>query len=181
MRRVLPVFVLVLSVALMATGCDFFRVLAGRPTSKDIEAKREEILRSALQQTQGSAQDDKNVAQDDTVATSGQPAATEQTEAKETAAVSSRPTGNQVVAKPGEKKRFYVIMGAFSSRDNAERYAERIRGFGYEPEFFGFTEGRTAVGIGGTDDQEEAKAFMRELKGQDFCPEGVWILDRKKK
>ena len=55
------------------------------------------------------------------------------------------------------------------------------KSFGYEPEFFGFTEGRTAVGIGGTDDPEEAKAFMRELKGQDFCPEGVWILDRKKK
>ena len=86
-----------------------------------------------------------------------------------------------VPARPaGEKKRYYVIMGAFSSRENAEKYAERIKSFGYEPEFFGFTEGRTAVGVGGTDDPEEAKAFMKEIKGQDFCPEGVWILDRKK-
>ena len=106
-------------------------------------------------------------------------------------AVTYRPAGSPV--KPGmteeksgvtgkkvEKKRYYVIMGAFSSKDNAVKYAERIKAYGYEPEFFGFTEGRTAVGIGGTDDPEEVKAFMKELKGQDFCPEGVWILDRKK-
>ena len=164
MRRVLPVIVLVLSVALMATGCDFFRVLAGRPTSKDIESKRELILRS-----------------------SEQPVSTGQAEAKPDTVVAapSRPAGDKDPSTSSgagtEKKRFYVIMGAFSSRENAEKYAARIKGFGYEPEFFGFTEGRTAVGIGGTDDQEEAKAFMKELKGQDFCPEGVWILDRKKK
>lgn len=173
MRRVLPVIVLVLSVAFMATGCDFFRVLAGRPTSKDIEAKRELILRSA--------QDDKVTAPSDTVASTEQPVSTGQDEAKPDTVAPERPTSPQIVSKTGEKKRFYVIMGAFSSRENAEKYAARIKGFGYEPEFFGFTEGRTAVGIGGTDDQEEAKAFMKELKGQDFCPEGVWILDRKKK
>ena len=173
MRGVLPVIVLVLSVAFMATGCDFFRVLAGRPTSKDIEAKREQILRSA--------QDDKVTAPSDTVASTEQPVATGQDEAKPDTVAHERPTGPQTVPKTGEQKRFYVIMGAFSSRENAEKYAARIKGFGYEPEFFGFTEGRTAVGIGGTDDQEEAKAFMKELKGQDFCPEGVWILDRKKK
>ena len=164
MRRVLPVIVLVLSVAFMATGCDFFRVLAGRPTSKDIESKRELILRS-----------------------SEQPVSTGQAEAKPDTVVAApiRPAGDKdPLTSSGagtEKKRFYVIMGAFSSRENAEKYAARIKGFGYEPEFFGFTEGRTAVGIGGTDDQEEAKAFMKDLKGQDFCPEGVWILDRKKK
>ena len=179
MRRVLPVIVLVLSVAFMATGCDFFRVLAGRPTSKDIEAKREQILRSA--------QDDKVTASSDMVASTEQPVATGQDAAKPDTVVAApiRPAGDKDPSTSSgagtEKKRFYVIMGAFSSRDNAEKYAARIKGFGYEPEFFGFTEGRTAVGIGGTDDQEEAKAFMKDLKGQDFCPEGVWILDRKKK
>ena len=196
MTRRFLILVALLSVTMVVTGCDFFRVLAGRPTSKEIEAKRAEILRSA-QDDKVVAQDDKVVAQDDkgsvpqqnqdsvqvvkpeTAASERQDdgqrphsAAAEQSEARMDAAVPVRPAG--------EKKRFYVIMGAFSSRENAEKYAERIKSFGYEPEFFGFTEGRTAVGVGGTDDPEEAKAFMRELKGQDFCPEGVWILDRKK-
>ena len=196
MTRRFLILVALLSVTMVVTGCDFFRVLAGRPTSKEIEAKRAEILRSA-QDDKVVAQDDKVVAQDDkdsvpqqdqdsvqvvkpeTAASERQDdgqrphsAAAEQSEARMDAAVPVRPAG--------EKKRYYVIMGAFSSRENAEKYAERIKSFGYEPEFFGFTEGRTAVGVGGTDDPEEAKAFMRELKGQDFCPEGVWILDRKK-
>ena len=163
MTRRFLILVALLSVTIVVTGCDFFRVLAGRPTSKEIEAKRAEILRSA--------QDDKVVAQDDKDSVPQQDQDSVQV-AKPEMAVPARPAG--------EKKRYYVIMGAFSSRENAAKYAERIKSFGYEPEFFGFTEGRTAVGVGGTDDPEEAKAFMRELKGQDFCPEGVWILDRKK-
>lgn len=161
MKSLLRLSVILLSVTVMVTGCDFFRVLAGRPTSKEIEAKRVEILSSAVRQSQDSVRIDRSPVK---------PGVTEET-------ASVRPAGTT----SGEKKRFYVIMGAFSSRENAERYAERIKTFGYEPEFFGFTEGRTAVGIGGTDDAEQAKAFMRELKGQDFCPDGVWILDRKRK
>ena len=189
MTRRFLILVALLSVTMVVTGCDFFRVLAGRPTSKEIEAKRAEILRSA-QDDKVVAQDDKNsvpqqdqdsvqVVKPETAASErrddGQrphSAAAEQSEARMDAAVPARPAG--------EKKRYYVIMGAFSSKDNAVKYAERIKSFGYEPEFFGFTEGRTAVGVGGTDDPEEVKAFMKELKGQDFCPEGVWILDRKK-
>ena len=194
MTRRFLILVALLSVTIVVTGCDFFRVLAGRPTSKEIEAKRAEILRSAqddkvvAQYDEGSVpqqdQDSVQVVKPETAASEwrddGQrphSAAAEQSEARMDAAVPARPAGST----SGEKKRFYVIMGAFSSRENAEKYAERIKSFGYEPEFFGFTEGRTAVGVGGTDDPEEAKAFMKELKGQDFCPEGVWILDRKKK
>lgn len=162
MKSLLRLSVILLSVTVMVTGCDFFRVLAGRPTSKEIEAKRVEILRSAVRQSQDSVNVDRSPVN---------PGVTEE------AAEPVRPAG----ITSGEKKRFYVILGAFSSRGNAERYAERIKTFGYEPEFFGFTEGRTAVGIGGTDDAEQAKAFMKELKGQDFCPDGVWILDRKRK
>ena len=189
--------VILLSVTLLVTGCDFFRVLAGRPTSKDIEAKREAILRSAqddklgaqddmdsaLRQAPDSVRDDSSTVKPEMTEEAaperrddGQrpySAAAEQSEARMDAAVSARPAG--------EKKRFYVIMGAFSSKDNADKYADKIREYGYEPEFFGFTEGRTAVGIGGTDDPDEAQAFMMNLKRQDFCPAGVWILDRKRK
>ena len=171
MKSLLRLSVILLSVTVMVTGCDFFRVLAGRPTSKEIAAKREEILRSA----QGDRTPvEPGMADENHGMTDEKPGMTSD---------SALPadTSTSLATKTKEKKRFYVIMGAFSSRENAERYAERVRSFGYEPEFFGFTEGRTAVGIGGTDDAEQAKAFMKELKGQDFCPDGVWILDRKRK
>ena len=40
------VILLMLAVMTVVTGCDFFRVLAGRPTGKDIDARRVEIMKS---------------------------------------------------------------------------------------------------------------------------------------
>lgn len=160
MRKVLQIVVVSLSVALLVTGCDFFRSLAGRPTSKDIASMREDIRRHRAD----------SIAKADSIRLAAETVAAEESQEPEPAPA----------AKPG-KKRFYVIMGAFSNKENANKCAERLKGLGYEPEFFGFTEGRTAVGIGGTDDESEAKAFMAEVRRQDFCPDGVWILDRKSK
>ena len=39
-------FIILLAAMLSLTGCDFFRKLAGRPTSEDIEQKRIEIMRA---------------------------------------------------------------------------------------------------------------------------------------
>lgn len=191
MRKTLPIALVLLSVALLVTGCDFFRAVAGRPTSKDIEAKREVIRQAEDEARRGSPvepgmTETAKVEPGMTETAKVEPGMTETepTETKpgttevKTAVTETKPDVTE--KKPG-KKRFYVILGAFSSRDNAERYAGKLRGLGYEPEFFGFTEGRTAVGVGGTDDGQEAKDFMKELKRQDFCPEGVWILDRKRK
>ena len=49
MKTVLKTAVLAAAV-LLAGGCDFFRGLAGRPTSADIEAKREVIARAEAAQ-----------------------------------------------------------------------------------------------------------------------------------
>ena len=71
MTRRFLILVALLSVTMVVTGCDFFRVLAGRPTSKEIEAKRAEILRSA-QDDKGSVpqqdQDSVQVAKPETAA-----------------------------------------------------------------------------------------------------------------
>ena len=40
------VILLLIGALLTLTGCDFFRVLAGRPTSKDIDAKRVMIMKA---------------------------------------------------------------------------------------------------------------------------------------
>mgnify|MGYP002512948656 CR=1 FL=1 len=39
-------FLLLSGAMIMLTGCDFFRMLAGRPTSEDIENKRVEIIKA---------------------------------------------------------------------------------------------------------------------------------------
>ena len=160
MKKVFSAIQILLAVSVALTGCDFFRSLAGRPTSSEIEAKREVIrLKTAMEQAPEVR---------DTVPAEVQ--AKEETPAEPV----------QSVVKEG-KKRFYIVMASFSSVENASKYAERLSSKGYKTEFLGFKGGYTAVGICGTDDEEEAKVSLREVKRQDFCPEGVWIIDRNKR
>lgn len=142
-------------VAASVTGCDFFRRLAGRPDSEWIEAKaeairqEEEALRIRLDSLEKARK----------------------AEADSLAAADS-------VRLANHRYRFCVILGSFSSKENAERYVEEIAAKGYKCELLTFRNS-TAVGVCPTDDEAQAKKSLEELQRQDFCPNGAWILERK--
>lgn len=142
-------------VATAVTGCDFFRRLAGRPDSEWIEAKaeairqEEEALRIRLDSLEKARK----------------------AEADSLAAADS-------VRLANHRYRFCVILGSFSSKENAERYIEEIAEKGYKGELLTFRNS-TAVGVCPTDDEAQAKKSLDELQRQDFCPKGAWILERK--
>lgn len=142
-------------VATAVTGCDFFRRLAGRPDSEWIEAKAEAIRQEeeALRIRQDSLE------------------RTRKAEADSLAAADS-------VRLANHRYRFCVILGSFSSKENAERYVEEIAAKGYKCELLTFRNS-TAVGVCPTDDEAQAKKSLEELQRQDFCPNGAWILERK--
>ena len=167
MRNVLLNIVVLSSVALLASGCDFFRTLAGRPTSADIEAKRQAI-RIEEERKAALAAADTIAMQKDSVP---EAVAVTQEEVKEPSKAFSS----------GGKKRFYIVLATFSKEENARKFQSRIADKGYPGELMGFKGGYTAVGICGTDDESEIKESLKEIKRQDFCPEGVWIIDRNKR
>ena len=142
-------------VAIAVTGCDFFRRLAGRPDSEWIEAKAEAIRQDeeALRIRQDSLERARKA------------------EADSLAAADS-------VRLANHRYRFCVILGSFSSKENAERYVEEIAAKGYKCELLTFRNS-TAVGVCPTDDEAQAKKSLEELQRQDFCPNGAWILERK--
>lgn len=142
-------------VATAVTGCDFFRRLAGRPDSEWIEAKAEAIRQEeeALRIRQDSLE------------------RVRKAEADSLAAADS-------VRLANHRYRFCVILGSFSSKENAERYVEEIAAKGYKCELLTFRNS-TAVGVCPTDDEAQAKKSLEELQRQDFCPNGAWILERK--
>lgn len=142
-------------VATAVTGCDFFRRLAGRPDSEWIEAKAEAIRQEeeALRIRQDSLE------------------RVRKAEADSLAAADS-------VRLANHRYRFCVILGSFSSKENAERYVEEIAAKGYKGELLTF-KNSTAVGVCPTDDEAQAKKSLEELQRQDFCPKGAWILERK--
>ena len=142
-------------VATAVTGCDFFRRLAGRPDSEWIEAKAEAIRQEeeALRIRQDSLERARKA------------------EADSLAAADS-------VRLANHRYRFCVILGSFSSKENAERCVEEIAAKGYTCELLTFRNS-TAVGVCPTDDEAQAKKSLSELQRQDFCPNGAWILERK--
>lgn len=142
-------------VAASVTGCDFFRRLAGRPDSEWIEAKAEAIRQEeeALRIRQDSLERARKA------------------EADSLAAADS-------VRLANHRYRFCVILGSFSSKENAERYVEEIAAKGYKCELLTFRNS-TAVGVCPTDDEAQAKKSLEELQRQDFCPKGAWILERE--
>lgn len=142
-------------VATAVTGCDFFRRLAGRPDSEWIEAKAEAIRQEeeVLRIRQDSLERARKA------------------EADSLAAADS-------VRLANHRYRFCVILGSFSSKENAERYVEEIAAKGYKCELLTFRNS-TAVGVCPTDDEAQAKKSLEELQRQDFCPNGAWILERK--
>ena len=114
-------------VATAVTGCDFFRRLAGRPDSEWIEAKAEAIRQEeeALRIRQDSLE------------------RVRKAEADSLAAADS-------VRLANHRYRFCVILGSFSSKENAERYVEEIAAKGYKCELLTFRNS-TAVGVCPTD------------------------------
>ena len=155
MKKILPTLAFLSAAALSVSGCDFFRTLAGRPTSGEIEAKREVIRRQEAETK-----------------------APEATAVADTIQVAEAPVEE---IKQEVKKRYYVVVASFSNPDNARKSLARMTERGYPGELLGFKGGYTGVGICGTDSEEEAKASLKELKRQDFCPQGVWIIDRNKR
>lgn len=142
-------------VATAVTGCDFFRRLAGRPDSEWIEAKAEAIRQEeeALRIRQDSLERARKAKADSLAAADS-------------------------VRLANHRYRFCVILGSFSSKENAERYVEEIAAKGYKCELLTFRNS-TAVGVCPTDDEAQAKKSLSELQRQDFCPNGAWILERK--
>lgn len=155
MKNAFLTIVVMTLVATAVTGCDFFRRLAGRPDSEWIEAKAEAIRQEeeALRIRQDSLERARKA------------------EADSLAAADS-------VRLANHRYRFCVILGSFSSKENAERYVEEIAAKGYKCELLTFRNS-TAVGVCPTDDEAQAKKSLSELQRQDFCPNGAWILERK--
>ena len=168
MRTVINLVAVLASVAVLVTGCDFFRRLAGRPTSDIIEALRE----ASLAKDAAPAQD--TVAME--TATDTLVAAEPQVETE-----SPVKTDPKTEPKVDSKKRFYVVVASFSNPDNARKSLERMKERGYPGDLISAKGGYTVVGICGTDDEQEAKESLKQLQRQDFCPKGVWIIDRNKR
>lgn len=159
-------------VMMSLTGCDFMRRLAGRPTSEDVEVKRLELLRAeefALQARLDSLRHIEQMMVRDSL----------------NALDSIRQLGGSILnpASLGGlfatklEARYYIILGSFRSRANAEGLLKVAKDAGYKPALISFGKGGLiAVGVSPVNRLSDAFTALNSVKKESFCPADVWIL-----
>lgn len=162
------VLILLVLCAVAVSGCDFFRALAGRPLSADIQAKREKMefaLRQKEQRRLDSLERVRKVESDSLAAVS---------RLSELSAVileAGSLGGLALDAAPG----YSIVVGSFKNAANAEKLVNRI-GEGYEVAVKAFKNGMYAVTLCESPSIVQLAADYENILNEKFCPSDVWIL-----
>ena len=176
MKKAIIIAAMAASVCVLG-GCDFIRTLAGRPTSSEIAAKREqvaketELVRQRKDSIEAAASLERerirkwvadSLALEDSLRRSG-----------DDVVKSSARMGVSHASLPN---RYYVMIGAFSSSANAARQAARAEKAGYPATVIPLKNGISAVGVCATNSLTEICAALKKVRQEPFCPDDAWIL-----
>lgn len=149
----------------LPTGCDFFRKMAGRPTSAEIEEMRAtiEAERAAHEATLDTLDRLRRVA--DSLA------------AVDAARKASPYRMGHFTAVSAESLpyRYYIIVGAFAYPENAERCAARLLKQDLSPTLIHGLNRLIAVGIYPTNSLDEARS-IRDRVRESGISRDAWIL-----
>ncbi|MBO4476437.1 MAG: SPOR domain-containing protein [Bacteroidales bacterium] len=175
MRKMTLVIALALAASLVS-GCDFFRTLAGRPTSRDIEAKRARLeLASRREQ-----------ARQDSLAR-----VKAEEEARALAAVADSlhaidtlthigklHKASSYVNIPAKRLRspYAVVVGVFSTEANAERLAKRYEAEGFEAYVLKYYSSLCAVLVSPCDKIADALSAYRRVRALPYASKETWVL-----
>lgn len=177
MRRITVICTCAL-LALGVTGCDFFRFVAGRPTSSDLRLKQEQIL---AQEEADRAAERERAVRDSLEAVArhraDSAAAVEFfTAAKVSQIHSASLPGLRTLEIPS---RYCIVLAGFSQPENADRFSARLQEAGYPSVVLKYPRGNNSlVGVCPTDDVVVLREGYEKVRQEKFCPKDAWILVR---
>ena len=160
----------VLIAALMASGCDFMRKVAGRPTSADLEAmvaaREQEEARAAIALQERQRLEKERQYQADSLL------AVQTMEG----IVMNRLSELNVRVVTDLPAKYNVVLGAFSDASNADILISRLKEAGYEASAMRYRSGKTAVLACSTDSFVELGKSFASLQKETYCPKDVWVI-----
>lgn len=173
MRKLFYLLSIVLTVSLISS-CDFFRSLAGRPTSAEIAVKAARIEkieqeRARLEMARRDSVEKVRMAVADSLAAMDSLAAG--------VFKMSRPRGLSSSTLQKLDRRYYIVLGSFSDRNNARRLLDRVSASGYETVTLDFSSGSTAVAACPSDNIASAFSSLKSLRQEPYCPADAWIME----
>ena len=171
------VILILASAALLLSGCDFVRTLAGRPTSDDLEVKRSTIERAenvARYQARIDSLERVRAHLADSLAELDKHLLDSLSQNRGTILNPSK-MGGLYTTKLAS--RYYIVVGAFRTRSYAERKLTACNEAGYtNATIISFRNGLLAVAVCPSDSLNETVKKLRELRGNGICPPDGWIL-----
>ncbi len=177
----------------MLSGCDMFRSMAGKPTSKELEARRIELIAAAKAQiAEQEAMDSVQVA--DSVAIEEVEVEAVQADHEEISNIGAEEAPVAIdESAPGIKSldkvnqlysdeltaKYYIILGSYKDNDNLEAMLKKVSAAGYIPVKIPRENGSYSVGIESGSSMYEAKLDLRAVRRESFCPRDAWIMVNK--
>jgi cell division protein FtsN len=149
----IKLFSVMLIVLLVYSSCDRIRYALGMPTSDQLEEARLIKEKQSVKYIQA-----------DTVKPS---------------ADSVKVAADSVI-KP-DTCRYYVIVGSFRVKENADAMAARMQKEGYKPAFLQFRNGLIVVSAMNVSTESEAQKIKRAITESGMDEETVWIYDKNQK
>lgn len=172
MKHRIIVFCTLLMAACLMCGCDMFRALAGRPTSKDLEEMRAELAyREAAEFARQDSLKKVEARQKDSLAAV---AALDSLRMMGGLLRSPSRLGGFSSTSPAHK--YYVVLGSFKDKSNVERLVSRLNESGFTAESISFKTGMTSVGACPSDNPAEFLSLLRQIKADPVFPKDYWIL-----
>jgi hypothetical protein len=173
-----------IALMLIVSGCDFFRKVAGRPTSADIEAKRVAIHQDKVQKAElarEQARLDSLEAENERIRIAQEAAARDSLAACD-ALKKKRCFLYDLSSFKGLKSgalehRYYVVIGSFRKEVNADWYvsmASKVPGM--NPVKIYFKNNMIAVGVSPRDKIADLPSVFDEVRKKSFCPKDAWVL-----
>lgn len=155
--------------AAIVCGCDFFRSLAGRPTSAEIDGKRTAIELAEREREQ-TRLDSIRVAEK---IVSDSLSAVSRIDSLGVAVISLSDLGGAEQMIPAG---YVIVVGSFKSAGNADRMAQSVTSAGYSPLVLTFRNGMAAVAVEPCHRISDAVAAYEKVGNEKFCPKDAWIL-----
>lgn len=177
MRKVY--FLVIVSMMFMVTGCDFFRQLAGRPTSADIQVRRQEVQADIeAKAAQEKARQDSLAAilkneKDSTEAC----VYIEANKIRVCLASELRGIAEDGLTDLTSGTMYRVILGSFRSSENADKMLAKVADCGdFCPHLIKMRNGMIAVAACPSDRIQIVVWGLKELQTHEVCPSDAWIL-----
>ena len=167
--------VLVLAVsAVIISGCDFVRIVAGRPTAKEVESIRLERVKQEEARHQARLDSMRRVQQQlaDSLAYE-QFLLDSLSQSKGTVMTPSSLGG---IGVSNLQYTYYIVVGSFREPTNALRKKTQCDDAGYTAKIINFRNGLNAVAVCPSNSISETIKNLKAVKGTTFCPRDGWIL-----